>query len=50
MNAIRLLLTAVEKARDMGKRAKKLVLEHCTWEVNAQQYVAVYRELVGHDE
>ena len=45
--AIRLLLKNTNKARDMGQRARKLVLEQYTWEKNAQWYLEIYREMVA---
>jgi len=41
------LLGNPEKARELGERAKKLVLENYTWEKNARKYIEIYRELIA---
>jgi len=45
--AMDFLLGNPEKARKIGERARKLVLENYTWEENARKYMEIYRELVA---
>lgn len=41
------LLGNPEKAREIGERARKLVIENYTWEKNARKYIEIYRKLVA---
>ncbi len=45
--AVDFLLANPERARAIGERARKLVLEKYTWERNAQRYIEIYRELMA---
>lgn len=45
--AIDFLLSHPEEARTMGERARKLVLDHYTWEKNAEKTIQVYREVLN---
>lgn len=45
--ALDFLLGNPEKAREIGERARKLVLENYTWERHARKYIEIYRELVA---
>ena len=49
-NAIDFLLENPQKAREIGERARKLVLEDYTWEKNAQRYIEIYKELLAYDK
>lgn len=44
--AMDFLLSNPDKAREIGERAKKLVLENYTWEKNARKYIELYKELI----
>jgi teichuronic acid biosynthesis glycosyltransferase TuaC len=46
--AMDFLLGNPDKAREIGERAKKLVLENYTWEKNARRYIEIYEELLKH--
>ena len=48
IGAIAFLLENLERAHEIGERAKKLVLENYTWEKNVQKYIEIYKELLGH--
>ena len=48
--AIEFLLDNPQRAREIGQRAKKLVLENFTWAHNARRNVEVYEELLAHDK
>jgi teichuronic acid biosynthesis glycosyltransferase TuaC len=43
---LRFLLDNADKARSIGERARKLVLENYTWERNAERTIEVYREVL----
>jgi glycosyltransferase involved in cell wall biosynthesis len=45
--AMDFLLANPDKARELGRRAQKLVLENYTWEKNARKYIEIYRELLA---
>lgn len=47
VEALDFLLSHPEEARTMGERARKLVLEHYTWEKNAEKTIQVYREVLN---
>jgi len=49
-STIDFLLANPVKARDIGERARRLVLENYTWEKNARQYIAIFKELIEHDK
>jgi glycosyltransferase involved in cell wall biosynthesis len=42
------LLSNVEKTAEIGKKARKLVLENYTWEKNARKHMKIYEELLKH--
>lgn len=44
--ALDFLLGNPDKTREIGERARKLVLENYTWERNARKYIEIYKELV----
>jgi len=46
-STIDFLLANPVKAREIGERARKLVLENYTWEKNAQQYMKIYENLIS---
>jgi len=48
--AIDFLLENLQKAREIGERAKKLVLGNYTWGKNAEKTVRIYEELLAHDK
>ncbi len=41
------LLENSQKASEIGERAKKLVLEHYTWEKTVESYMELYQETLG---
>ena len=41
------LLSHPDEANEMGQRAKELVLEHYTWEKNAEKTIKVYEEVLN---
>lgn len=45
--AIASLLQNPERAREMGRRARRTIVERCSFEVVGEQILALYRELVG---
>ncbi|MCL0034120.1 glycosyltransferase [Thermodesulfovibrionales bacterium] len=47
VEAIDFLLSNPEKAKAMGERARKLVLENYTWEKNAEKTIKVYKEVLN---
>lgn len=47
VEALDFLLSHPEEARTMGERARKLVLDHYTWEKNAEKTIQVYREVLN---
>ena len=46
VEALDFLLSHPEKAKAMGERARKLVLENFTWEKNAEKTISVYEEVL----
>ena len=46
IRAIDYLLENPQKAKEIGERAKKLVLKNYTWEKNIQSYIKIYEELL----
>ena len=47
VEALSFLLSHPEEAREIGGRARKLVLENYTWEKNAEKTIKVYGEVLG---
>ena len=47
VKAIDFLLSHPEKAKKIGERARKLVLENYTWEKNAEKTIRIYKEVFG---
>jgi teichuronic acid biosynthesis glycosyltransferase TuaC len=47
--AIEFLLDNPQRAREIGQKAKMLVLENYTCERNARKYIKIYEELTAHD-
>jgi len=47
VEALDFLLSHPDEAKAMGERARKEVLEHYTWEKNAEGTIEVYREVLG---
>jgi glycosyltransferase involved in cell wall biosynthesis len=47
--AMGFLLNNPDKARKIGERARKMVLENYTCEKNARKYIKIYEELLAHD-
>jgi teichuronic acid biosynthesis glycosyltransferase TuaC len=45
--AMSYLLSNPDKAREMGEKAQKLVLENYTWEKNAEETIKVYQEVIN---
>jgi glycosyltransferase involved in cell wall biosynthesis len=45
--AIDALLEDADRAREMGRRARQTVVEHCSFEAVGEQILALYRELIG---
>lgn len=44
--ALDFLLSHPEEARNIGKRARKLVLENYTWDINAEKTIDIYNEVL----
>ena len=47
IEALDFLLSNPEKAKAMGERARKVVLENYTWDKNAEKTIEVYREVLN---
>jgi glycosyltransferase involved in cell wall biosynthesis len=47
VKAIDYLLSNPDEARDIGERARKLVLENYTWEKNAEKTIEIYKEALN---
>lgn len=45
--AMDFLLSNPDKAKDIGERARKLVMENYTWEKNAEKTIKVYQEVLN---
>jgi glycosyltransferase involved in cell wall biosynthesis len=41
------LLSNPDKAKKMGEKARKMVLENYTWEKNAEKTIKVYEEVLS---
>lgn len=46
VEALNYLLSNPNKAKSMGERARKLVLENYTWEKNAEKTINIYKEAI----
>jgi len=46
VQAMDFLLGNPEKAQKIGEKARKVVLEKCTWEKNVRKYMEIYEELL----
>ncbi len=44
------LINHPQEARNMGERAKKLVLENYTWEKNAEKTIKIYKEALNSEK
>jgi glycosyltransferase involved in cell wall biosynthesis len=47
VEAIDYLLSNPDKAKEIGERARKLVLDNYTWEKNAEKTIKVYQEVLN---
>lgn len=50
VEALDFLLSRPEKARDMGERARQVVLENYTWEKSAEKAIEIYKEVLNESQ